>query len=214
MKAYTIKNIILDLGGVLINLDYLATEKKFIEFGLTNFDQLFTQAKQTSLFDDYETGKITTDLFVQQIINLSNYTLNKNQVMQAWNAMLLDFPLERMELLERLKKKYRLFLLSNTNQLHIESFITILNHGFGYGRFVNAFEKIYYSYQIDLRKPNTTIFKHVLQDRQLLANETLFIDDSAQHIQGALQAGINAQWLNLKTTTLKECLTQLQIDAK
>jgi putative hydrolase of the HAD superfamily len=197
-----IKNIIFDLGGVLINLDYPATEKKFNEFGLSNFNELFTQAKQNQLFDLYETGKISSDFFIHEIIKLSNYSLNEEKIKEAWNAMLLDFPIERIEFLESLNKDCQIFLLSNTNEIHIQSFKEILNTNIGYDRFLNCFKKVYYSYEIGLRKPHAEIFEFVLNEQNLLASETIFIDDSAQHIKGAESCGVKSYLLNTQNNNV------------
>jgi putative hydrolase of the HAD superfamily len=208
---YQIKNIILDLGGVLINLDYSATEKKFKQFGLSNFNQLFTQAKQISLFDHFETGQLSEECFINELIQLSGNQLTKEQIIEAWNAMLLDFPINRIELIEQLNKKYRVFLFSNTNSIHIKSFKKILNNSFGYNRFINGFEKVYYSFEIGRRKPNVESFNFILEFNNLTPHETLFIDDSIQHIEGAKQCGIRALHLNTHETDIINFVQNLQL---
>jgi putative hydrolase of the HAD superfamily len=206
-----VKNIIFDLGGVLINLDYPATEKKFKEFGLSNFNELFNQAKQNRLFDLYETGKISSDFFINEIINLSHHRLNRERIIEAWNAMLLDLPVERIEFLESINKRYQIFLLSNTNEIHIQSFKEILNFNIGYNRFLNCFKKVYYSFEIGLRKPDTEIFNFVLNQHNLIASETIFIDDSAQHILGAERCGIKSFLLDTQNTNVISLLQQFGI---
>ena len=110
--------------------------------------------------------------------------------------MLLDFPKERLDLLQKLKSKYRLFLLSNTNEIHITEFEKSLHKTHGYKNLESFFEKVYYSCRVKMRKPNIDIFELVLHENDLNAEETLFIDDSPQHIEGALKTGIKAVLLN------------------
>src|SRR6185437_3273476 len=107
-----IKHIIFDLGGVLLNLDYNATEKALTDLGITNFKELFSQLRQNSLFDDLETGRIQRSQFVSAIQNISGVVLEEQQIINAWNAMLLDFPVRRLQLLQQLRLHYDLFLLS------------------------------------------------------------------------------------------------------
>ena len=133
--------------------------------------------------------------------NFSN-VINNNDIDNAWNAMLLDFPKERLILLAELKKDYRLFLLSNTNEIHINTISKILENNYGFKDLSHLFEKIYYSYKIGLRKPDIKIFQHVLNENGLIPEETLFIDDCATHIDGAKSLGINAYLLKDQETIL------------
>ena len=121
-----IKNIIFDLGGVLLNIDYALTIKAFESHGVSNFEEVYSQAKQTDLFDKFETGKITENEFIEGIKSLIRKDIQKNQILEAWNAMLLDFPKERLSLLQEASKHYRIFLLSNTNETHITAFEKII----------------------------------------------------------------------------------------
>jgi HAD superfamily hydrolase (TIGR01509 family) len=190
-----IKHIIFDLGGVLLNLDYNATEKAFTELGITNFNELFSQLRQNSLFDDLETGKIQRSQFVSAIQNISNVALEEQQIINAWNAMLLDFPIQRLQLLQQLRLHYDLFLLSNTNEVHEEAFNEILMQAFGIPNIGTFFDKVYYSHRVGMRKPNKEIFQHILDENGLKPEETLFIDDSPQHIATAQSLGIQTIYL-------------------
>ncbi len=189
-----IKNIIFDLGGVLINLDIPATIEAFNKFSSTPFEAGFTQQKQTSIFDDFDKGTITENDFFAGIKDLFTIDAQLDQMKNAWNKMLLDFPDDRLELLKKLKPRYRLFLLSNTNETHVTVFENKLKE-IGYVNLEPFFEKVYYSCRIGMRKPNKNIFEYVLNENKLIANETLFIDDTQQHVDGALEAGINAMLL-------------------
>lgn len=195
-----VKNIIFDLGGVLLNLDFSAMTREFENLGVKNFEEIYSKGKQLDLFDDLEIGKISPQQFRNKIRELTGVNNHDTEIDNAWNSILLDFPKENKELLFELKTKYRLFLLSNTNEIHINSFEKSLISRFGINFLPNVFENAYYSSRIGLRKPNTDAFDYVLKHNGLSANETIFIDDSIQHIEGALNVGLKAHWLDLKKT--------------
>jgi FMN phosphatase YigB (HAD superfamily) len=199
MANTTIRNIIFDLGGVILNIDYQRTAMAFKTLGIADFDQRYSQARQTTLFDDYETGKITESVFVERFNSLAGKRLPKVDVLAAWNAMLMDFPASRLHMLETLRPSYSLFLLSNTNTTHQNAFEGILKESYGHRSLDHWFEKVYYSHHLGLRKPNEAIFELLLGQHQLEAGETLFIDDSQQHVDGAIRAGIQAKLLRAGT---------------
>jgi putative hydrolase of the HAD superfamily len=187
-----VKNIIFDLGGVLINIDYKATENAFKNAGIRNFDELFSQAKQTRLFDNLEKGLVDEVTFKDGLRLLSNVNLSDKTIDDAWNAMLLDFPKHRVELLQNVRKNYKTFLLSNTNELHIPAFENLIEKEYGIADFSSLFDKLYYSCRVQMRKPDKEIFELVINENNLNPQETLFIDDSIQHVQGAQNVGLNA----------------------
>jgi putative hydrolase of the HAD superfamily len=189
------RNIIFDLGGVLFNLDYQKTIYGFLELGAKNFREIFSQQKQVDLFSDYEKGKIITAEFNDGIRALAQLSLTDIQIRDAWNAMLLGFPEKNFTLLGKVKKRYRLFLLSNTNELHFEAVMRHLNEKYGAGIFQQFFEAEWYSHRVGMRKPDPEIFRALLTKHSLHAAETIFIDDSPQHVEGARMAGLNAEWL-------------------
>lgn len=193
-----IKNIIFDLGGVLLNIDYRLTSQAFVDLGLTNFDEHYSQMKQERIFDLLETGKISPDEFRKGLLPFLPANTSFEQIDNAWNAMLLDFPKERVSLLESTSKNYRCFLLSNTNIIHYEQYEHYLQDLFGKNPLHQHLEKVYYSHEIKLRKPDEECFQFVLNDTGIKANETLFIDDTQQHIIGAKASGIKAHHLNLQ----------------
>jgi putative hydrolase of the HAD superfamily len=200
-----VKNIILDFGGVLLDIDYLRTEQAFIKLGCTNFKEIYSQAAQTNLFNKYEVGEITEAVFFDELKKLSgikNITLK--EIRNAWDAMLIEFREENYIMLKELKKKYRVFLLSNTNETHITAFEKLIEKVCPVNEFENLFEKVYYSCRIHLRKPDAACFLHVLNEANLKLEETIFIDDSIQHIEGAKQVGITAHFLekNVRTAAL------------
>lgn len=190
-----VKHILFDLGGVLLNIDYKLTEKAFIDLGITDFPQRYSQLSQTPVFDDFETGKIDTDTFIAQMQAMAGMPLSAQQITDAWNAMLLDFPLRRLQILQQLRLYYDLLLLSNTNAIHEAAFNDILYKAHGMPTVGVFFDKVYLSHRIGMRKPNTEVFRHILDENGLNAADTLFIDDSPQHIEGAKSVGIRTIYL-------------------
>lgn len=179
-----IKNIIFDLGGVIINIDYLLTQKAFEDLGLNNFSEIYTQFQQDAVFDMYETGKITTSDFIAAIKQHID-SASELQIIDAWNAMLLDIPLRRLQILQQLQIYFNTFLLSNTNELHESNFNQKLKLQTGFQNFGVFFDKVYLSHRMGMRKPNKETFEHILNENSLQPEQTLFIDDSPQHIEGA-----------------------------
>ena len=183
--------IIFDLGGVLFDIDYQLTQKAFEAVGLKSSTPLYSQAKQISLFDELETGRISPSEFRNEIRKLiPDKILSDTQIDEAWCAMLLGMPIENFSLLLDLKKTYRTFLLSNTNIIHLEKVFACLPQNFGIDSFDSFFEKAYYSSSIGLRKPDIEVFEFVLKENNLNPRETVFIDDSIQHIEGAKRANL------------------------
>ena len=190
-----IKNIIFDLGGVIYAIDYLATIRAFKDLGIKNFEQIYAKAGQSDLFDDLETGKISKVEFFEGINKFLPNPLSPTQITDAWNAMLIGLPKEKLELLSCLSQKYRLFLLSNANELHIQCVNASLQKQHGIKNINGFFEKAYYSQEIGMRKPHKATFDWVLQDAGIQAEETLFIEDTAQHIAGAKLTGLKTHHL-------------------
>ena len=204
-----VKNIILDFGGVLLDIDYQRTEQAFIKLGCTNFKEIYSQAAQSNLFNKYEVGEITEAFFFEELKKISGIkNITSQEIRNAWDSMLIGFPEENYLLLKELKKKYRIFLLSNTNETHITAFEKLVEKVCRVNEFENLFEKVYYSCRIHLRKPDAACFLHVLNDGKLKLEETIFIDDSIQHIEGAKKTGITAHFLekNVRTASLLKSL--------
>lgn len=200
-----IKNIIFDLGGVLVNIDYTLTTEAFKQLNpalANNIDAVYSANENKDVFEALETGKITPDAFRETLKQQMPPHITDTHIDSAWNAMLLNFPPERIELLKTLSKKYRIFLLSNTNAIHIAAFYDYMRKTNQLDTFLTVFEKIYYSHEIKMRKPNTEIFEFVLNENNLVSQETLFIDDSKEHTEGAKQTGINTIWLQKPKTVL------------
>ena len=197
-----IRNIIFDLGGVILDIDFSKTQQAFIDLGITNFAEMYGFTHVDSFFRQHEAGKITDEEFIASLQKMAGSSLGTDVIQKAWNALLIRFPAERIELLKKLRQKYRLFLLSNTNAIHVVEFQKIYSNTFQNGSLVDLFDKVYYSNEIGMRKPNAEIYEFVLKDSQLLPEETLFIDDSLPNVEGAKQVGIQAIHLKPGQTIL------------
>lgn len=185
-----IQNIIFDLGGVLLNIDYNRPLEEFQKLGVDINKHFYSQKEQDKIFDLLEIGKINEDEFVSLIQKKTNTLISHSQIIHAWNSILLDFPLRRLQILQQLQLHYNIYLLSNTNEIHEKAFNKILQQTCGYPTLAVFFDRVYFSHRIGLRKPNREIFEFVLNENNLTPAETLFIDDSKQHIDSAKKLGI------------------------
>lgn len=190
-----LKNIIFDLGGVLLDLDYTKTSDAFKKLGIKDFDLHFSQFTADELFEKLETGKISEEAFFNTVIKLCDKGTSLQEVENAWNAMMLDFRADSLVYLKQLKKQYSIYLLSNTNSIHLRAFQSIFTRKTGEKSLDVYFDKAYYSHLIGLRKPHLATYEYVLQDAGMSASETLFIDDSIHNIQAATQVGIKTHLL-------------------
>lgn len=205
------KALILDFGGVLLNIDYDAPIKAFAALGIANFGSHFQQASQSDFMDRFEKGECTNEEFRNHLRTYSKKELTDQQIDEAWNCILKDLPEDRMKLLEQLSKKYALFLLSNTNRIHIKSFENSMAKHYGENYFQNLFDRIYFSSSIGMRKPDLEIFEFVLKENNLNPEQVCFIDDSIQHVLAAKITGINSFHLDLKSDSLVELLKRNEI---
>jgi HAD superfamily hydrolase (TIGR01509 family) len=185
-----IKNIIFDLGGVIINLDNQRTEDAFVSMGTKPFREYFGHGHAASFFRDYEVGKISDRQFIGSVKELTGLTAPDQEITKAWNALLLDFPPARIRLLKELGKRYRLFLFSNTNALHLAALQQIYRDTFPVGELDEHFEKTYYSHLLGMRKPDTASYRHIVRENGLNPDETLFVDDAMINVEGANAAGL------------------------
>jgi glucose-1-phosphatase len=190
-----IKNIIFDLGGVILNLDNRRTEEAFTNLGVKDIRQYFGHGHAASFFKDYEVGRITDREFIDAIRGLIGAAVPDQAIIDAWNALLLDFPPERIRLLQELGKTHRIFLFSNTNSLHLTALRRIYADAFGVGMLDDHFEKTYYSHLLGMRKPDRASYEHILRENNLQGSETLFVDDAIVNVEGAELAGLNGLYL-------------------
>lgn len=188
------KAIIFDLGAVILNINYQNTIDEFTKLGVNNAATFYSKKVQTNLFNQIETGMISSNEFLKAL-QKETKNANINQVEKAWNAMLLDLPEERIQLIEKLKKNnYSIYLLSNTNAIHIDAIKKQLGKR-KWLAFCKLFDKMYLSHELGLRKPDVKIFEYILNEQKLKAEEVFFIDDSPQHIASAKKIGIHCHHL-------------------
>ena len=186
-----IKNIIFDYGNVIFRLDFVRSLQAWKDLGIDNADTFYGHKVQDKIFDRFETGEVPADEFRDYIRKASNNpNLTDEQINHAWNSLLVGIPEGNHDLLLKLKPKYRTFLLSNINAIHYDHIMKYLKDDFGFDGNEHLFEKIYYSHLVGKRKPNAEIFEQVLTENNLNPAETLFIDDSPQHIATAQKLGI------------------------
>jgi len=194
-----IKNIIFDLGGVLYDIRYENIADTFRLYGIPNFEKIYLQAAQTEEIDLFEEGKISPEQFRDFIRTLSHTYLTDQQIDHAWNAILINFPETRVKLLEKLRKKYRLFLFSNTNEINCIEFERFVTEKYGQNIFETHFDTSYYSHTLHIKKPKPEGFIKICEEQNLQPAETLFIDDTERHIFGAQKAGLHTFWLHQET---------------
>jgi len=197
-----IKNIIFDLGGIFLNIDFSKTEKAFIDLGVTNFNELYTQHHSSDLFELLEMGKISPEEFHDAFVKETSIYLSYEQLKAAWSALLQDFPVERLRWLQEISKRYKTFLFSNTNKIHYEAFSESFREQTGYDDFNKFFVKAYYSHEIGLRKPYPESFLYILNEQNLRPQETLFVDDTYSNIEGAKKVGLQTIYLEKPKTVL------------
>jgi len=201
------KNIIFDFGGVIINIDFNLNYKAFEKLGARKLHNLFSKAEQTELFDSFEKGVITSGKFRLLACKILNLNISDKEFDKAWNSMLLDIPTERIELLRILRKRYRIFLLSNSNKIHFDKYNSYLKKNHKVKGFEDIFEKAYFSFNLGMIKPDKNIFTYVLEMNNLKINETLFIDDSMQHINTAKELGLAT--FHLENTDIVSLFTNM-----
>ncbi|HEY8401569.1 MAG TPA: HAD family phosphatase, partial [Cytophagaceae bacterium] len=191
MNFSSIKNIIFDLGGVIINIDIDRTFRAFAQLTGLSFELVKERFINARIFERYEVGELSDSEFRHLINQTLGTTLEDEQIDEAWNTLLLDIPAERVRLIQQLRKKYKVFLLSNTNRIHIDGVNKILFESTGVPKLENLFDKIYYSWKIRLSKPSVTSYYEVLRDSSLKGEESLFLDDNVENIEGARLAGLH-----------------------
>lgn len=181
-----ISSIVFDLGGVIVDLNINKTREALARIlGLEQPD-LYYSHNHIPLFSDYEVGYISSNDFVNGLLQQSVNGTTAQAIIEAWNAMLLQIPAQRIRMLEHLRKKYRLFILSNTNSIHVEKFEKMAE---GYDNLSDLFEAVYYSHRIGCRKPDNAAFNAVVMNSGIDISSTLFVDDLPANIEAAAAMG-------------------------
>lgn len=188
-----IHNILFDFGGVLFEIDYNAPVRAFAKLGFGNFTGLYTQASQQPIFDQLETGKISPEDFLQWL-NSNAPEISRSDILDAWNCILIGLSHTNANFTGQIRSNgFRTFIVSNTNAIHAPVFEHMIEETYGLEKFRSHFENIIYSHELGLRKPHAELFLQVCAMHHLVPSETLFIDDSMQHVLGARKAGLRAE---------------------
>lgn len=203
-----IKNIIFDYGNVIFDIDHQLTIQAFKDLGIQKEAHFFGHLQQNPLFDEFEMGKISAAEFRNTVREIAQQPFTDQSIDQAWNTLLLGIRPGYLEFLTEMKTQYRTFLLSNNNEIHYHWINDYLQKTFNVPDMSRYFEKDYYSHLMGMRKPNADIFESVLQEQGLAVEETLFIDDSPQHIATAQKIGLHTH-LMLRSEDLTTLLPTL-----
>lgn len=202
-KINSFKNIIFDLGGVLINIYPEKTVESFKSIDKSIPESTYERLRDSYFFDNYEKGLISEQAFLERVKSELGGKVNQNEIINSWNFLLGDFPEENINLIEKISKTHRIFLLSNTNITHYKKYISDFENKFGYD-FNSLFEKTYYSFEHGLRKPDIRFYKKVIYENNLKKNETLFIEDTLINRIPAIEIGIQTV-----ETTMNKPLNQI-----
>ena len=205
------KNIIFDLGNVVLDIDLNITYNRFKQLGFGEKGNFLSKYNQVGFFNAFEEGRINAQQFVEEVKDRMPEGVKTEEIVNAWNALLLEYQTERIETILKLKKTHNIYLLSNTNELHVKS---CENRVPITGSLQNLFNKVYYSYEMGMSKPNKEIFKALLNDARIKAEETLFLDDSPANVETAKSLGIESwlivqadQWVPRINRMLEENIT-------
>ena len=204
--SQAIKNILFDLGGVILDINVTATQQKFYELGLPSLFMQYPENMLTDLFFKYETGKLSTEEYRNEVRRISGLNLSDQAIDDAWCAMLVGIPVERTRLLKRLRERYRLYMLSNTCPLHAPVFEKMYLDAAGVPM-NRVFDRIYYSFEIGYHKPDLAAWEYVIRDADIRPEETLFLDDNIHNIKASQELGFRAIHIHERTT-----LTDLGFD--
>lgn len=207
MKTHhPIRNIIFDFGGVILDIDPVLTLNELKTLGVENLDIFQSHEFQQDVMEKFERGVLTPEVFRDKVRDFVGIPLSDQDIDDAWNALLLDIPKERIKVLEDVKKHYPIFLLSNSNEIHYDVYVRDLQLRFGYREFDQLFTKAYFSFDLHMSKPNPEIFEFVMYQHKLKPSETLFVDDTLLHIEAAKSLGLKTFHLQ-KPTRVRDMFT-------
>lgn len=196
MSVPAIKNIVFDLGGVILDLSVPHTLHAFASLSGIDPEDVRKIFVSSSGFIDYETGALDDHGFREFVREVYAVNVSDEAIDQCWNAMLLDVPPARLMLLDRLKERYNVYLLSNTNGIHLNYINGVLMPRTGQRSLDSYFHNAYYSHRMGKRKPDAAIFEQVLDENSLRPEETLFLDDNFENVEGARSLGIQTAHVN------------------
>jgi putative hydrolase of the HAD superfamily len=203
--------LLFDLGGVLYDIDDQRSMDAFKALGLDDFDELYNLREQTDLFDALEIGKIGKKEFESEIGKYFKKKPAEGKIIEAWQALLIGMREENVRLLRSLRPYYRLYLVSNTNEMHLEPIDAEMRENFGVSQLRDLFDKAYFSFEIGLRKPDKSIYEYVIWDAGLDPDRSLFIDDNEDNVKGARMAGLHAFHMK-RNSDLREALIKAGVE--
>ncbi len=203
------KNLIFDIGDVIVDIDYITTIGEFQKLSAVDFSEIVSYNKQNRIFDLFETGKITAQHFRNELKQFLKAGTSDEEITRAWNSILIHYPEQKISLLKELKTRYKTFALSNINEIHVLSINQAAKQKFGADDFGSFFHHAYYSNEVGFRKPEKEIYEFVLQKENLNADDTFFVDDKAENVEAAKTLGIHAYQL-----TDRNKLNDLLLDLK
>ncbi|HOI31383.1 MAG: HAD family phosphatase [Bacteroidales bacterium] len=207
MKNFkAVKNIIFDFGGVVLDIDPVQTLNELKKLGFNEPELLEMPEFKDQIMGKFERGILTPETFRNKIRKFLKLDVSDQRIDDAWNALLLDIPKERIKVIEQAKSHYNIFLLSNSNEIHYDVYVRDLQLRFGYREFDQLFHKAYFSFDLHLSKPNPEIFEFVLDQHKMLPEETLFIDDTLEHIESTKMLGFQTYHLQ-KPVRLRDLFT-------
>lgn len=207
-----IKNIIFDYGNVIFEINFERTQNALLQLGITDPGKFYGHKNQNPIFDNFEMAGVSPAEFRAEIRKAANNEqLTDHEIDAAWNSLLIGVSANNHDVLLAVKAKYRTFLLSNNNEIHYNWIIKHIQEKYGINNYDDFFEKAYFSQLMKLRKPNVNIFEQVIKENNLNPAETLFIDDSPQHIEGAKKAGLHTLLMDVHPEKLADFLKQNQI---
>jgi putative hydrolase of the HAD superfamily len=190
MNTKDIKTIIFDFGGVIIDIDPELTMKEFAKLGARKLDPGQMNEFVSNIIRKFEKGILTPETFRKKASDFLGIKVSDQKFDDAWNALLYDIPQKRLHAIEKAKKNYKIFLLSNSNEIHYDLYVRDLQLRFGYREFDNLFYKAYFSFDLHMAKPDSSIYEFVLNQHGLDPATTLFIDDNEENIIPAQKLGM------------------------
>jgi putative hydrolase of the HAD superfamily len=199
------KAVIFDFGNVIINIEFQRIYQTFSKLTSKPIAYIEKRITEEQIFRRYESGQFTDEEFREIIRQTLCFALSDKEVDTAWNAILLDIPTERIDLINNIRKKYPVYLLSNTNNIHISASNNYLNEAHGIKNLDVLFDKLYLSYEMGLWKPDTEIYYEVLRSINLEPNQVIFFDDNLQNIESAKAIGMQTILVEPTTSIVEYC---------
>ena len=208
MAAY--KNLIFDLGDVIVHIDYPTTIAEFQKFALIDFNTIVSYSAQDKIFDLFDKGKVSAQQFRDEMKKYLRPDTTDRAIDFAWNSLIMAYPEKNFELLNELKKRYKVLALSNINPIHLDEIDRVAKQTFGVENFESFFHRAYYSHIAGYRKPEKEFYQMLIKSENINPAETFFVDDKPENVEAAKSLGLRAFQLKDRTK-LFELLKQEKI---